>query len=376
MRLPARATTSSCSPPRGRRCRWLERARARRAGRDRGRLRGVRRARRPGPAVPRRAGRLVPEVDRAAVLRPHPGQGRRSPVTVSPDRLHRRPRLRADGPADRRGRRSSTRSSRPGAATGMRPFGEEALMMLRIEAGLPLIGVEWHDSRTPAPTPSGSPRRSSGMGWMLRASATAAGAFVGREAIRRELVEGTSRWATIGIVVDWADWDRLHRDAGAAPGQGRAAARPGRRCCATTRTARASRSATSPASCYSPVLQRHIGLARVRPELAAAGTELHMEPTVHHDTHTVAVGHRAAALLQPRAEDGQMTETSPGAPAAPHVVRRDRRRRRPQRPHQRGVPRQGGAAHARSGAAPRWWVARPSPRSCARASRSRRSPTR
>ena len=35
-----------------------------------------------------------------------------------------------------------------GAPHGMRPFGEEALMMLRIEAGLPLIDVEWHNSRT------------------------------------------------------------------------------------------------------------------------------------------------------------------------------------------------------------------------------------
>ena len=41
--------------------------------------------------------------------------------------------------------------------------------------------------------------------------------------------------------------------------------------------------------CYSPVMQRHIGIARVRPDLAAAGTELHMETTLHHGTHMVAV---------------------------------------------------------------------------------------
>ena len=39
-------------------------------------------------------------------------------------------------------------SSRRAGPHGLRPFGEEALMMLRIEAGLPLTGVEWHDSRT------------------------------------------------------------------------------------------------------------------------------------------------------------------------------------------------------------------------------------
>ena len=35
-----------------------------------------------------------------------------------------------------------------GRPHGLRPIGEEALMMLRIEAGLALVDVDWHDSRT------------------------------------------------------------------------------------------------------------------------------------------------------------------------------------------------------------------------------------
>ena len=36
---------------------------------------------------------------------------------------------------------------------------------------------------------------------------------------------------------------------------------------------------------YSPVLQRHIGLARVQPDLATAGTEVHLEVALlHHNT--------------------------------------------------------------------------------------------
>ena len=41
--------------------------------------------------------------------------------------------------------------------------------------------------------------------------------FVGSEAIRRELVDGTSRWLTTGIIVDAADWDRLYREADLFP---------------------------------------------------------------------------------------------------------------------------------------------------------------
>src|SRR5205823_1860468 len=89
---------------------------------------------------------------------------------------------------------------------------------LRIEAGLPLIDVEWHNSRTAFTDADRVTPKELGLGWMLPSPQQDDRAFVGRQAIRRELSEGTSRWATVGIVVDWADWDRLHR--------GRHAARP------------------------------------------------------------------------------------------------------------------------------------------------------
>ena len=104
-----------------------------------------------------------------------------------------------------------------GKPHSMRPFGEEALMTLRIEAGLPLIDVEWHNSRV-APTDQERVTPTElGLGWMLRGVMDDDRAFVGGEAIRRELRDGSSRWATTGIVVDWQEWDDLHRDAGLFP---------------------------------------------------------------------------------------------------------------------------------------------------------------
>ena len=38
---------------------------------------------------------------------------------------------------------------------------------------------------------------------------------------------------------------------------------------------------------YSPMVQRHIAIARVRPELAVAGTEVHMEITLNHSWQSV-----------------------------------------------------------------------------------------
>ena len=106
----------------------------------------------------------------------------------------------------------------------VRPFGEEALMTLRIEAGLPLVDVEWHDARLALSDADCVTPRELGLGWMLRGVRDGSRRFVGSEAIRRELVDGTSRWATTGIVVDADDWDRLYREAGSVPAEVRAPA--------------------------------------------------------------------------------------------------------------------------------------------------------
>jgi aminomethyltransferase len=156
--------------------------------------------------------------------------------------------------------------------------------MLRIEAGLPLVDVEWHDSRTAWTDHDRVSPRELGMGWMLKGVRDGSRRFVGSEAIRRELVEGSSRWATTGIVVDWADWDRLHRDAGLVPTKDEqplgweAWLRIGD-----------DQVGHVTSFFYSPVLQRHVGLARVQPHLAEPGTDLRLETTLHHSTTTVAV---------------------------------------------------------------------------------------
>ena len=186
-----------------------------------------------------------------------------------------------------------------GAPHSMRPFGEEALMMLRIEAGLPLIDVEWHNSRTAFTDSDRVTPKELGVGWMLPKSQLLQDdrAFIGRHAIRRELDEGTSRWASVGIVVDWADWDRLHREAGLLPSKSEHplpyesvlydADEGGGQLGYVT------------SFMYSPVLQRHIGLARVRPDKAAAGTEVRMELAIAHRNTTVKARTAKLPLFNP-----------------------------------------------------------------------------
>ncbi|MCW2710032.1 MAG: aminomethyl transferase family protein [Marmoricola sp.] len=183
-----------------------------------------------------------------------------------------------------------------GQGHGIRPFGEEALMSLRIEAGLPLVDVEWHNSRLAFTDDQRVTPQELGMGWMLRGVEDGDRPFVGRDAIVRELT-GTSRWATVGVVVDWAHWDRLHRDAGLLPSKDESplpyesmlydAPEGGSQVGFVT------------SFVYSPVLQRHIGLARLRPGLAAPGSPVHLEIAISHHTTRVAASTARLPLFNP-----------------------------------------------------------------------------
>ena len=156
--------------------------------------------------------------------------------------------------------------------------------MARIEAGLLLIDVEFRSSRLAYNDNQRVTPKELGFGWMLRGIESDDRPFIGRNAIRRELAERTSRWSTVGIVVDWQHYNRLHTDVGLLPPKDETPLPyesmlydddGGRVGFATTLM-------------YSPVLQRHIGLARVRPKLAAAGSRVNVEITIDHEYRTVA----------------------------------------------------------------------------------------
>jgi aminomethyltransferase len=190
-----------------------------------------------------------------------------------------------------------------GRGHGLRPYGEEAMGMLRIEAGLALVDVEFHNSRLAETDHQRVTPNELGLGWMLRGVLDDDRAFVGREAIRRELRENRSRWATVGIVVDWQDWDRVHLEAGLLPPKDPMPLpyesvlylddgdRPGVQAGYVTSFA------------YSPVLQRHIGLARVAPTLAPQGAQpgsaVRMELAINHHNTTVAARTAALPLFNP-----------------------------------------------------------------------------
>jgi aminomethyltransferase len=186
---------------------------------------------------------------------------------------------------------------------GVLPFGLDALQMLRIEAGLLLLDADFSSSRYAWNAAHRSTPVELGWSWMAPDLAAHDRAFVGRRALERELAERTSRWAMRGLVVDWQDYERVHDEAGLLPpkehtpvladwmlyadDKGETDGEPG------------AQAGYATSFMYSPVLQRHIAIARVRPHLAEPGTRVRLEFTVNHRYEQVAAEVARLPLFNP-----------------------------------------------------------------------------
>ena len=168
------------------------------------------------------------------------------------------------------------------------PFGMTALYMARIEAGLVLLDVDFHSSRYAWTDADRSTPIELGFGWMFRELAPGAPsanghgpngrAFIGREAIRRELAERTSRWVLTGLVVDWHDYDRIYAEAGLIPPKDHTPIQDEY----YVYDDALNQLGYATSQMYSPMLQRHVALARVPLDRSAEGSRVKLEAGVRH----------------------------------------------------------------------------------------------
>jgi aminomethyltransferase len=161
---------------------------------------------------------------------------------------------------------------------GVLPFGLDALEMLRIEAGLLLLDVDFGSSRFAWTDEDRSTPFEIGLGWMLRDLANDDRAFIGRRALERELADATSRWRFTGLVLDWEDYDRIYNGAGLIPPKDHTPIVEE----LFVYDDEIRQVGYSTSFMYSPMLQRHIAMARVRPDLAKPGSEVRLEVDVNH----------------------------------------------------------------------------------------------
>jgi aminomethyltransferase len=178
---------------------------------------------------------------------------------------------------------------------GVLPFGLAALYMLRIEAGLLLLDADFDSSRYAWNDAHKSTPIELGWSWMFKDLKSDDRAFIGRKALERELADKTSRWYMRGLIVDWQDYDRVYNEAGLIPPKDHTPIAEDW----MVYDDEYQRVGYATSFMYSPMLQRHIALARVRPDLAKLGTKVNLEFTVDHHYEQVAAHVARLPLYNP-----------------------------------------------------------------------------
>lgn len=153
------------------------------------------------------------------------------------------------------------------------PVGMLALDMVRMEAGLILIDVDY----VPAHRAVIEDRKSSpfelGLGWAVKLNKPS---FVGRDALIAEKARGP-QWELKGLEVEWQSLEELYSSVGLPPqlpSQGWRTSVP------VYDRGRQVGYATS--GCWSPLLKKYIALAHLQTPHSTTNTELRMEVTVEH----------------------------------------------------------------------------------------------
>jgi len=173
-----------------------------------------------------------------------------------------------------------------GQAFRLRPFGEYALGMARVEAGLLLAEVDFHSSKKVLHEFQKSSPFELGLGWTVDLNKEY---FVGQQALKRERARG-SVWKTVGLDIDLRSLEARYADFGMPlqlPYKSWSEAVP------VYSGGRQIGKATS--GTWSPILKKFIAIARLKTRYARSGTDVDMEVTI--DAHRLQV--KAAVVKMP-----------------------------------------------------------------------------
>jgi aminomethyltransferase len=164
----------------------------------------------------------------------------------------------------------------------IRPAGLDALDVTRVEAGLILKDVDYFnalhaliDDRTSSPYEIS-------LGWTVDLNR---GPFNGQAALQAEKNRG-SKWAIVGLDIDWPQLEDLYYKRGLPPVIGSHAWRSS--IPIYTGKDRKTQAGYATSGTWSPILKKNIALATLKKEYDTPDSELQMEVTVEHVRHTVS----------------------------------------------------------------------------------------
>jgi aminomethyltransferase len=164
---------------------------------------------------------------------------------------------------------------RAGRPHGITPTGLQALDMVRIEAGLILIDVDYVPARRAIVDSRKSSPYELGLGWTVRLGKEF---FVGKDALEAEWQRGAT-WMLRGLAIDWESLEEVHREFRLPPQLPTAAWRTS---VPVYAVGMGRQVGYGTSGCWSPLLKNYIVLAHLEARFAHPGTELAIEITVEH----------------------------------------------------------------------------------------------
>jgi aminomethyltransferase len=161
-----------------------------------------------------------------------------------------------------------------GRAYDLQPAGTVALDVVRIEAGLLLIEVDFVSCADTIFEVQKSTPFELGLGFTVKLGK---GPFVGREALRKEMASGPA-WTTVGLVVDILALEKIYAEYSMPLHLPYTSWNDARPVYAGQTPREPIGKATS--GTWSPILKQYVVLARVRPQHAQPGSRIFLEETV------------------------------------------------------------------------------------------------
>ncbi|MDK1029553.1 MAG: aminomethyltransferase family protein [Anaerolineae bacterium] len=158
----------------------------------------------------------------------------------------------------------------------IRPFGDYALDIARIEAGLLLIDADFHSSKKVMYEHEKTTPLELGLGWTVKLKKDY---FVGQKALIEDKKNGL-KWKTIGLEIDLKSLEAIYAKYNMPlylPYQSWTEAVP------VYSHGKQIGKATS--GTWSPMLKKYIAIARIKPKYASIGNQVEMEVTINAERH-------------------------------------------------------------------------------------------
>lgn len=164
----------------------------------------------------------------------------------------------------------------------IRPAGLDALDITRVEAGLILKDADYYNALHALIEDRKSSPYELTLGWTVNLDRAP---FNGQAALKAEKEQG-SKWAVVGLDINWPQIETLYNKYGLPPEVGSHAWRSS--IPIYTDTGKSTQAGYATSGTWSPILKKNIALATIQKKYDTPGSELQIEMTVEHKRHTVS----------------------------------------------------------------------------------------